>query len=148
MDVWFGTPRPQFDVDFNVYYLNGYRELSLAEPPATNRLQNVKSKYDPYKATLYNLKVFYKPKPKTSSELLLSYSDRDPVYIDEGTQDPVSTSEADHEFGLNFIQTLTPFRNNTLRFGGLYNHWVAPNGKRFYIRTPLRSGNFLSGCRR
>ena len=43
-----------------------------------------------------------------------------------------SSNEEDSERGINFIQSVSITRLNILRFGGLYNHWVAPNGKRFY----------------
>ncbi len=120
------------NLDFNFYYLDGKRELALAEPPANTRLQTQISRYDPYRATLFNLKAFYQSSPKASSELLIYYSDRNPKYVTETDAEPIVVSESDHEFGLNFTQALSLSKNNNLRFGGLYNHWVAPNGKRFY----------------
>jgi outer membrane receptor protein involved in Fe transport len=124
---------PTINIDFNLFHLNGKRELALAEPPANNTLQTTVSRYDPYKSTLVNLKAFYHPNQKSSSELLLYYTKRDPLYVTESDPSPISTSERDHEYGFNFTQAISPFTNNTLRFGGLYNHWVAPNGKRFYV---------------
>jgi outer membrane receptor protein involved in Fe transport len=126
-------PSAEINIDFNLFHLNGKRELALAESPANNTLQTTISRYDPYKSTLANLKAFYQPNQKISSELLLYYTKRDPVYVTESDPSPISTSERDYEFGLNFTQAISPFMNNTLRFGGLYNHWVAPNGKRFYV---------------
>ena len=126
-------PSAMINIDFNLFHLNGKRELALAEPPATNTLQTTISKYDPYKSTLVNLKAFYQPNQRISSELLLYYTKRDPVYVTESDPSPISTSERDFEYGFNFTQAISPFLNNTLRFGGLYNHWVAPNGKRFYV---------------
>ncbi len=126
-------PSAAITIDLNLFHLNGKRELALAEPPATNTLQTTVSKYDPYKSTLVNLKAFYQPSQKISSELLLYYAKRDPVYVTEGDPSPISTSERDYEYGFNFTQAISLFTNNTLRFGGLYNHWVAPNGKRFYV---------------
>jgi hypothetical protein len=120
------------DLDFNFYHMDGKRELALAEPPANKRLQTQISRYDPYRATLFNLKAFYRSGTNASSELLLYYSNRDPVYITETNADPISVSESDYEFGINFTQALSLSDNNNLRFGGLYNHWEAPNGKRFY----------------
>ncbi len=40
--------------------------------------------------------------------------------------------EADREWNVNLIQAFSPFTNNTIRAGFFYNHWIAPNGKRFY----------------
>jgi len=120
------------DLDFNFYYMNGKRELALAEPPAAISLQTQVARYDPYRATLLTLKAFYQSGPEASSEMQFYYADRDPTYVTETDAEPVAVSERDHEFGLNFMQALFIHKNNTLRFGGLYNHWAAPNGKRFY----------------
>ena len=120
------------DLDFNFYHMNGKRELALAEPPANLSLQTQISRYDPYRATLLNLKAFYQSNPGASSELQLYYTERDPQYVTETDSEPIAISERDYEFGLNFMQTISLHKNNTLRFGGLYNHWTAPNGKRFY----------------
>ena len=120
------------DLDFSIYHMNGKRELALAKPPANLSLQTQISRYDPYRATLLNLKAFYQSSPGASSELQLYYTDRDPTYVTETDSEPIAISERDHEFGLNFLQALSLHKNNTLRFGGLYNHWAAPNGKRFY----------------
>jgi len=129
--VW--QPSEKLDIDFNLFHLNGKRELAKAEPPANPRFQTTISKYDPYKATLLNLRTYYRPTEKTSSELQLYYSNRDPVFVTISDPSHISTSERDYEYGLNFTQVLTPLSNNTLRVGGLYNHWQAPNGKRFYV---------------
>ena len=140
---WF--PSEKISLDLNIFHLNGKRELALAEPPASANLQNTISKYDPYKATLVNLKTFYRPNPFTSSELVLYYSKRDPVYVTESDPAPISTSEEDYEYGLNFTQAVSPVKNNILRVGGLYNHWVAPNGKRFYVghKTDLETFSWV-----
>jgi hypothetical protein len=52
---------------------------------------------------------------------------------DEVTHEVTRTFEKDHEWGLNLIQSLSLANQNVLRFAGLYNHWIAPNGKRFYV---------------
>ncbi len=36
------------------------------------------------------------------------------------------------EYGFNYIQAIALSPSNTLRAGGLYSRWIAPNGKRFY----------------
>jgi outer membrane receptor protein involved in Fe transport len=86
--------------------------------------------FDPYRALLSNVKMVYRPTEKLSSELQLFYSYRDPVFVDEVKA--TTSDETDSEWGANFIQSVTLSKKNILRFGGLYNHWVAPNGKRFY----------------
>jgi len=114
----------------SLFYLNGERQMALALPPAEKRYQDMVQGFDPYNALLSNVKLTYKPTTKLSSELQLFYSMRNPTFYDEvaGT----TSGEKDYESGLNFIQSLRILPGNVLRFGGLYNHWVAPNGKRFY----------------
>ena len=41
--------------------------------------------------------------------------------------------ENDWEYGLNILHNQPLSSTNTLRAGALYNHWVAPEGKRYYV---------------
>jgi outer membrane receptor protein involved in Fe transport len=91
----------------------------------------MKQGFDPYKALLSNLKLTYRPNSTLSSELQIFYSRRNPTFIDEVAE--TTSNEKDYEYGMNFIQSIRIFPSNVLRFGGLYSHWVAPNGKRFYL---------------
>ncbi len=121
----------QVGLNASLFYLNGERQMALALPPADKRYQNMIQGFDPYNALLSNVKLTYKANAKLSSELQLFYSVRKPIFYDEVTEN--TSNEKDYEYGLNFIQSLRILPDNVLRFGGLYNHWVAPNGKRFYI---------------
>jgi hypothetical protein len=123
-------PSAKLNVKANVFYLDGKRQLAKAEPPADKKYQDMLQSFDPYRALLSNIKMVYRPGEKLSSELQIFYSYRDPLFIDEvkGT----TSSEKDYEWGANFIQSVSLSGKNILRFGGLYNHWIAPNGKRFY----------------
>ena len=114
----------------NLFYLDGNRQLALAEPPADKKYQDMRQNFDPYRSILSNLKMVYRPCKNLSSELQLFYSYRNPKYNDEVTG--ISTREKDIEYGLNFMQSVSITNLNILRFGGLFNHWLAPNGKRFY----------------
>ena len=123
-------PDSSLAITGNIFYLQGMSQLRKASPPATLQYIEAIQSYDPMITTLTNLKAYYRPRSWLSSELQLYYAGRKPVFIDEakGTK----TNEYDFEWGLNFIQSVSVFHSNTLRFGGLYNHWLAPNGKRFY----------------
>ncbi len=125
-------------VSANLYYLTGKREIALAEPPAGKRFREQISSYDQVRSTLSNLKLKYTPSDNAVTELHVYYSDRKPIYraVDMTTEEVMFTSEKDHEWGVNLIQAINLSDRNTLRFGGLYNHWVAPNGKRFYVGRP------------
>lgn len=131
-------PVDKLDINGNIYFLTGMREIALAEEPANRRLREEISSYSQIRSTLSNLKLKYTPSAKASTELSLYYSDRKPVHrvVNMNTQEIIKTPEDDHEYGLNLIQALSLSEKNTLRFGGLYNRWVAPNGKRFYVGRP------------
>jgi len=128
-------PFEELIISTNLYYLDGKRELALAEEPAGKRFREEISSFNQIRSTLSNLKVNYKPNDKASTEVQIYYTDRKPVFRREdiATKEIIETSEKDHEWGINLIQALNLSRKNTLRFGGLYNHWIAPDGKRFYV---------------
>lgn len=130
--IW--NPIKNLSINLNLFHLFGKREMAQAEPPAILKLQTALESFDPLRVTLVNLKTFYKYSDRASSELLLSYAYRNPVYVSEDpiTHEVTRNSEKDYEFGLSFIQSIAFFKNNVLRFGGFFNHWIAPNGKRFY----------------
>ena len=123
-------PSEKLSIKAGLFYLDGKRELRIAELPADKKYRDMIQNFDPYKSLLSNLKLVYRPGEKFSSELQLFYSSRNPTFNDEVKI--TSSSEKDAEWGLNFIQSVSITRLNILRFGGLYNRWVAPNGKRFY----------------
>lgn len=131
-------PFDKLDVIANLYYLTGKRELTLAEPPATRRLREEISSFDQVRSTLSNVKIKYTPGNRATTEAHIYYSDRNPVFrvVNINTQETSFISEKDHEYGLNLIQAINLSSRNTLRFGGLYNRWIAPEGKRFYVGRP------------
>ncbi|MCK5701521.1 MAG: hypothetical protein KAI29_10220, partial [Cyclobacteriaceae bacterium] len=97
---------------------------------------------------LTNLKVDYKFSQKSTTEFLIFYTKRDPVYIDEDeiTHEITRFPESDWEWGANLIHSIQLSDKNTLRVGGIYNHWVAPNGKRYYYgkRNDLETISFVA----
>lgn len=123
-------PSDKLTVKGNLFYLDGSRELRIAEAPADDRYRAMIQNFDPVRALLTNVKFIYRPTKRLSSELQLFYSSRNPVFHDEVKQ--TSSDEKDSERGINFMQSVSVTKLNILRFGGLYNHWIAPNGKRFY----------------
>ena len=123
-------PSEKLTVKANLFYLNGKRELMIAQEPADKRYIDMLQNFDPYKATLANIKLIYKPTQKLTSEMQLFYSARNPAFNDEVKK--TSVNEKDFEYGLNFTQSVAVSSSNILRFGGIYYHWTAPDGKRFY----------------
>lgn len=131
---------PELTVLGSLYYLEGKRDLRIAEPPADSRYIAMVQKFDPFRAALTNLKFIYRPGKRFSTELQLFYSFRDPKFRDEIAA--TSSSEKDIETGLNFMQTIAVSDNNTIRIGALYDKWRAPNGKRFYTGKECNTETF------
>jgi len=124
-------PSGKLNVKANLFMLNGTRELRITEVPADKRYRDMIQNFDPIQTVLTNIKTIYRPNSILSTEFQLFMSHRNPVFNDEVKE--TSSNEKDYEYGLNFIQSVAVTPLNTLRFGGLYNRWIAPNGKRFYI---------------
>ncbi len=124
----------------SVYFLDGKRELSIAKPPADERYINMRQNFDPYWSVLSNVKLITRPLKNVSSEFQVFYSYRNPQFNDEVTS--VSTNEKDIEYGLNTMHSVALHPSNTLRIGGLYDHWKAPNGKRFYTGKECNTETF------
>jgi outer membrane receptor protein involved in Fe transport len=123
-------PGEKLSIKANVFMLHGERELRIAELPADKRYRDMIQNFDPVRTLLTNIKTIYRPNERYSSEIQLFYSGRNPVFNDEVKQ--TSSNEKDYEYGLNLMQSVAVTPLNVLRFGGLYNRWIAPNGKRFY----------------
>ena len=129
------TPTANLTVRYNLFHLDGKRELRLANEPAAKRFLTEISRYDPYRSTLTNLKMNFRMSDRAATEFLAYYSYRNPVYVveDGDTHEIARNNERDYEWGANLTQSISLAERNVLRFGGLYNHWIAPNGKRFYV---------------
>ena len=125
-------PIGKLSIRTNLFHIYGKRELAKAELPAATKFREGIEKFDPFQTTLANLKAYYRSSEKASTELLLHYTDRDHTFISEGDASHESTREWDYEWGINLVQSLSFLKNNVIRVGGFYNHWIAPNGKRFY----------------
>lgn len=124
----------QWSWAMNAMFIYGSRELYMAQKPASDMFINKKEKYDPYKAVIVASKLKYKPSDKFSSELQLNYSGQQPLFYTTNLKTNKSTKyhEISNEFTVNWINALALSEQNTLRFGTLYNYWLAPNGKCFY----------------
>lgn len=130
-----GAPGKTLKLSLDLFGLYGNRNLILAEPPVTNnRFDADKSSYDPYRGLLTIGKAEYKPNDWASTDVTLNYSLRDHNFVIVAASDQSRTTynEEDYEFGASVIQALSLIKDNTLRIGGFYNRWVAPDGKRFY----------------
>lgn len=123
-------PSDKLIVKGNLFYLNGNRQLRIAQLPADKKYLDMIQNFDPVNAVLSNIKMVYRPTEMLSSEIQLFYTYRNPTFNDEVKETSIKTN--DSEWGVNFIQSVSITNLNIIRFGGIYNHWIAPNGKRFY----------------
>lgn len=144
-------PIEKLTLQASLFHLYGKRKLAQAEAPAQQSLRTNDETFDPLRATNLNLKAFYRWNDKMSTELLgyrtdrshrfetTVYSSIDSVFKSgllvsaDSVYKKTSTPEDDYEWGINSTHAFSPLSGNILRVGGLYNHWIAPNGKRFYV---------------
>jgi outer membrane receptor protein involved in Fe transport len=129
-------PRPNLSFQTNIFYMRGKRELVQAEPPAAQNLQDAIASFDPTETTAIVFKTLYRPSRWASTQFTLGYSNRHNVYIDKTTSVAQITHDYDREWNLNLIQSLLISRDNVIRIGANYNHWIAPYGTRFYTGRP------------
>ncbi len=130
-----GSPIEDLELSLDIFGLYGSRELRLAEAPVTGaKFTKDKSSFDPFRSLLTIGKAKYTPNDWASTEVTVNTAIRDHNSIEEIASSGARNTynEEDYEFGAGIIQTLKPMEKNTLRFGGFYNRWVAPDGKRFY----------------
>ena len=117
----------------NAFAILGYRELRLAEPPATQTLQTRQDSFDPMTAIILVGKMNYARGSSASTDITLGYASRELKGHRTGSED---WWEKDHEYGINIIQSLRLSDHNVLRVGGMFNFWESPTGKRFYVGRP------------
>ena len=124
------TPVPEWTLTLTGLSFFGDRELQLADPPATNVLQTRRDHFDPMHTYLFVGKARYQPNDRAATEVVANYALRRFHGHRVGQPDWL---EKDYEYGLRLMQSLRLGEANILRFGGMYNHWVSPTGKRFYV---------------
>ncbi|MGQ7870928.1 TonB-dependent receptor [Sunxiuqinia sp. sy24] len=118
----------------NIFYLDGMRQLTQPIEPAADKFRTRKESYEPLKSFLVSSKLQYRASANFSSELYVNYAHRKPKYHNENlaTGKLTEYNEKDWEVTINQINAMALSEQNTLRFGALYNYWIAPEGKRYY----------------
>ncbi len=124
-------PSDKVSVTANIFHLNGMRQFMQAQYPASANLIGRLESYDPFISSSVSLKTQVKQNERGTLEINSYYTNRRPRFVNEVTG--ITVSEYDSEIGVNVIESLFLGESNILRFGGLYNYWNAPNGKRFYV---------------
>jgi len=133
----FGRAQYRIAEDVTLSWTNfgllGDRQLKLAEPPASSTLQTRRDSFDPMRTYITVAKLRFEPSSESSTEVLANYGGRRFYAHRKASPDWL---EEDYEYGTSFTHSQKLTENNTLRFGGLFNRWLTPTGKRFYVGNP------------
>jgi outer membrane receptor protein involved in Fe transport len=121
------------ELTWSHYLLSGDRQLQLALPPATKTLQTRRESFDPMQTYVTVAKLRYEPDKSQSTELIANYGSRRFDGHRVGSSDWL---EQDYEYGATIIHSHELSPKNILRITGLFNRWVTPTGKRFYVGNP------------
>ena len=124
------TRIPELTLSLSAFAIDCDRELRLAEAPASGTLQTRRESFDPMRSYLVVAKALYEISDNASTEVTASFAQR---RFHAHRVGKTGWLEEDYEYGLRAIQTLRLSRANTLRVGGMFNQWVSPTGKRFYV---------------
>ena len=140
-------------------YINGLRQLvRIDDETGAPNIKNRIEKYDPARTFLTYLKFNYTGDDGSLTELQTNmiYRKADFVSYNIPRETTATHNENDREIGLNVLHSRPLSKTNTLRVGALYNHWLAPEGKRYYvgrscnvhtysgvITSEQKAGNFL-----
>ncbi len=149
---------PGMNLSAGATYIHGLREfVNIMEPGAPNIL-NREEKFDPVSTLLTYAKLNHTGKDGSLSEIQVNLSLRDAVSViyNIPQKSTTTTPEKDWEYGANLLHSRSLTSSNKVRFGALYNHWVAPEGKRYYtgracnthtwsgvVTDEQKAGNFL-----
>ena len=130
---FYWNPTPNLSVTTHLMHLDGFRELERAIPPAGANFQSTQEEYDPFRATLATLNALYSADGGATTDFTFNAAERNHIFRDKSSEPAVEIPERDYEWSANLLQSIPFAENNVFRVGGLYNHWAAPNGKRFYV---------------
>jgi outer membrane cobalamin receptor len=125
----------KFKLMANATYIDGLREfVTIIDPPGASNIANREEKYDPARSMISYVKLNYHGDNGSITELQTNMTYRNANYIrfNIPQEETTSDEEKDWEYGLNILHSHPLSPSNTIRIGGLYNHWEAPNGKRYY----------------
>ncbi len=119
-------------------YISGLREFESIFEPGSPKILNQDEKFDPMHSLISYAKLNYKGKNGSQTDLQTNFTYRNANYINYNISQNSTSShlDKDFEYGLNVLHSQPISKNNTLRLGALYNHWKAPDGKRYYAGHP------------
>ena len=115
-------------------YISGLREFIGIVEPGSPKILNREEKFDPLHTWMTYAKLNYRGNDGSQTELQVNYTFRDANYQNFNIQQESTSThhDKDWEYGFNLLHSRLISKSNTIRFGALYNHWGAPDGKRYY----------------
>ncbi len=131
-----GYTMDKLTLELNAFYIDGERELRKGDANSKGSLQQRTERYDPSTNMSLSLKTTYKHNRELTTEFDTYVSHRRAEYIREDWK-PTTFFEEDYEYGVSLAQARALSENNTLRYGVHFNHWVSPNGKRYYTNNRM-----------
>ena len=124
-------------LEFTGYGLTGKRELRLIQDPGRKSFQNRKNEeFSPFTSYGGILRALMKHDDQASTEFDAGYVRRNEDYHyqpKDPTQPEVQHDDLDWEYNAGVIHARRIGDANTLRLGAQYNHWICPDGKRYYV---------------
>ena len=125
----------KFSLSAGATYISGLRQLvRIDEETGAPNIKSRIEKYDPVRTLLTHVKLNYKGDDGSLTELQTNVAYRNVDFSNYNISKETTTwnDENDWEYGLNLLHSRPLSPTNTLRVGALYNHWIAPEGKRYY----------------
>lgn len=115
-------------------YISGLREFVHIVEPGSSKILNQEEKFEPLHTLVSYVKLNYRGNDGSQTEFQTNYTFRDANYQNYNIQQESTTAhhDKDWEYGFNVLHSRIISPSNTFRIGALYNHWVAPDGKRYY----------------
>lgn len=126
----------RFSLSAGATYINGMRQLvDIDSEIGANNIKNRQEKYDPVGTFITYMRFNYKGGDGSETELQTNLTDRKVEFYSLNIPQETTSmhEENDSEYGFNILHSRPLSQTNTLRVGALYNHWVAPGGKRYYV---------------
>ena len=125
-----------FSLSAGASYISGLRQLiRIDDETGAPNIKNRIEKYDPVRTMLIYVKLNFTGNDGSVTELQTNMAYRNVDFANYNILQETTAwhDENDWEYGLNVLHNRPLSPTNTLRIGALYNHWVAPDGKRFYV---------------
>ena len=130
-------------MELTAFGLTGKRELRRIQDPGLKSLQRRTEQFSPYTSYGAILRTLVKHDALASTEVDIGYALRSGDYLrQEPGKADVEARERDWEYNAGVLHARNLSDANTLRMGLQYNHWICPDGKRFFVGKSMDVATF------